>query len=87
MFNSVIDAVQTAQKTFVNTVVTNEEIAKPLVRMIDTQSETAKSTAKAVFDITTVLASAATEQAHSMLKFDFTKFADAWKPVTATAKK
>ena len=35
MFNSVIEAVQTAQKTFVNTVVTNEEIAKPMIKMID----------------------------------------------------
>ena len=87
MFNSVIDAVQTAQKTFVNTFVTNEEIAKPMVKMIDMQSETAKTTAKAVLDITTTLASAATEQAHSMMKFDFTKFADAFKPVTAAAKK
>ena len=32
MFNSVIDTVQTAQKTFVNTFVTNEEIAKPMVK-------------------------------------------------------
>ena len=62
MFNSVIEAVQTAQKTFVNTVVTNEEIAKPLVKMIDAQSETAKLTAKAVLDITTTLASATTEK-------------------------
>ena len=87
MFNSVIEAVQTAQKTFVNTVVTNEEIAKPLVKMIDAQSETAKLTAKAVLDITTTLASATTEKVQEAMKFDFTKFADAFKPVTATAKK
>ena len=87
MFNSVIDAVQTAQKTFVNTVVTNEEIAKPMVRMIDVQSETAKTTAKAVLDITTTLSAATTEKVYEAMKFDFTKFADAFKPVTAAAKK
>lgn len=87
MFNSVIEAVQTAQKTFVNTVVTNEEIAKPMIKMIDSQCETAKMTAKAVMDITTVLASQVTEQAHNALKFDFTKYTDAWKPASAAAKK
>ena len=87
MFNSVIEAVQTAQKTFINTVVTNEEIAKPMVKMIDSQCETAKLTAKAIMDITTTLTAAATEKVHETMKFDFTKFADAFKPVTETAKK
>ena len=87
MFNSVIEAVQTAQKTFVNTVVTNEEIAKPMIRMIDSQCETAKMTAKAVFDITTTMASTTTEKVQEAMKFDFTKFADAFKPATAAAKK
>jgi hypothetical protein len=59
MFNSVIEAVQTAQKTFVNTFVTNEEISKPMIRMIDSQCETVKLTAKAMLDITTTMASAA----------------------------
>lgn len=83
MFNSVIEAVQTAQKTFVNTVVTNEEIAKPLVKMIDAQSETAKLTAKAVLDITTTMTAAATEKVHEAMKFDFTKYTEAFKPATA----
>jgi len=87
MFNSVIDTVQTAQKTFINTVVTNEEIAKPMIRMIDAQSETAKLTAKAILDITTTMASATTEKVQEAMKFDFTKFADTFKPATATAKK
>ena len=87
MFNSVIEAVQTAQKTFVNTVVTNEEIAKPMIRMIDSQCETAKMTAKAILDITTTTASATTEKVQEAMKFDFTKFADAFKPATAAAKK
>jgi hypothetical protein len=87
MFNSVIDAVQTAQKTFVNTVVTNEEIAQPMIRMIDSQCETAKMTAKAILDITATMASATTEKVQEAMKFDFTKFADAFKPATAAAKK
>ena len=80
MFNSVIEAVQTAQKTFVNTVVTNEEIAQPMIRMIDSQYDTAKLTAKAVLDITTTLASATTEKVQEAMKFDMTKFADTFKP-------
>ena len=87
MFNSVIEAVQTAQKTFVNTVVTNEEIAKPMIRMIDSQCETAKLTSKAILDITTTMASTTTEKVQDAMKFDFTKFADAFKPATAAAKK
>ena len=87
MFNSVIEAVQTAQKTFVNTVVQNEEIARPMIRMIDSQCETAKMTAKAVMDITTTMAAATTEKVQEAMKFDFTKFADTFKPATAAAKK
>ena len=80
MFNSVIEAVQTAQKTFVNTVITNEEIAQPMIRMIDSQCETVKLTTKAVLDITTTLASATTEKVQEAMKFDFTKYADAFRP-------
>ena len=83
MFNSVIEAVQTAQKTFVNTVVTNEEIAKPMIKMIDSQCDAAKLTAKAVLDITTTLTAATTEKVHEAMKFDFTKYADAFKPAAA----
>ena len=80
MFNSVIEAVQTAQKTFVNTVVTNEEIARPMIQMIDSQCDAAKLTAKAVLDITTTLASATTEKVQEAMKFDFTKYADTFRP-------
>jgi hypothetical protein len=83
MFNSVIEAVQTAQKTFVNTFVTNEEIAKPMVKMIDSQYDAAKLTAKAVLDISTTLASATTEKVQEAMKFDFTKYTEAFKPATA----
>ena len=80
MFNSVIEAVQTAQKTFVNTVVTNEEIARPMIKMIDSQCDAAKLTAKAVLDITTTLASATTEKVQEAMKIVLTKFADTLKP-------
>jgi len=80
MFNSVIEAVQTAQKTFVNTVVTNEEIARPMIKMIDSQCDAAKLTAKAVLDITTTLAATTTEKVQEAMKFDFTKYADTFRP-------
>jgi len=83
MFNSVLEAVQNAQKTFVNTFVTNEEIARPMIKMIDSQYDTAKLTAKAVLDITTTQASATTEKVQEAMKFDVTKFADTFKPATA----
>ena len=83
MFNSVLDAVQNAQKTFVNTFVTNEEIAQPMIKMIDSQYDTAKLTAKAVLDISTTLASATTEKVQEAMKFDVTKFAETFKPATA----
>ena len=82
MFNSVIEAVQTAQKTFVNTVVTNEEIAKPMVKLIDSQCDAAKLTAKAVMDITTSMAAMTTEKMHEAMKFDFTKYTEAFRPAT-----
>jgi hypothetical protein len=87
MFNSVIETVQTAQKTFVNTFVTNKEIAEPMVRMIDSQCETVKLTGKAILDITTTMASTTTEKVQEAMKFDFTKYADTFKPATAAAKK
>ena len=83
MFNSVLEAVQNAQKTFVNTFVTNEEIARPMIKMIDSQYDTAKLTAKAVLDISTTLAAATTEKVQEAMKFDVTKFADTFKPATA----
>ena len=83
MFNSVIETVQTAQKTFVNTFVTNEEIAKPMVKLIDSQCDAAKLTAKAVMDITTSMAAMTTEKMHEAMKFDFTKYTDAFRPATA----
>jgi glutamate dehydrogenase/leucine dehydrogenase len=83
MFNSVLEAVQNAQKTFVNTFVTNEEIARPMIKMIDSQYDTAKLTAKAVLDISTTLASATTEKVQEAMKFDVTKFAETFKPTTA----
>ena len=85
MFNSVIEAVQTAQKTFVNTFVTNEEIAKPMVKLIDSQCDAAKLTAKAVMDITTSMAAMTTEKMHEAMKFDFTKYTEAFR--LATVKK
>lgn len=83
MFNSVIEAVQTAQKTFVNTVVQNEELSRPMIRMIDSQCEAVKLTAKAVLDITTTMASTATEKVQEVMKFDFIKYAEAFRPAIA----
>jgi hypothetical protein len=55
--------------------------------MIDSQCDAAKLTAKAILDITTSMAAVTTEKVQEAMKFDFTKYAEAFKPVTATAKK
>jgi len=82
MFNSVIETVQTAQKTFVNTFVTNEEIAQPMVKLIDSQCDAAKLTAKAVMDLTASMAAMTTEKVQEAMKFDFTKYAEGFLPAT-----
>jgi hypothetical protein len=48
--------------------------------MIDSQCDAAKLTAKAVLDITTTLAATTTEKVQEAMKFDFTKYADAFRP-------
>jgi hypothetical protein len=53
-----------------------------MIKMIDSQCDAAKLTAKAVLDITTTLASATTEKVQEAMKFDFTKYADAFRPAT-----
>jgi hypothetical protein len=48
--------------------------------MIDSQCDAAKLTAKAVMDITTSMAAMTTEKVQEAMKFDFTKYTEAFRP-------
>jgi hypothetical protein len=54
-----------------------------MVKLIDSQCDAAKLTAKAVMDITTSMAAMTTEKMHEAMKFDFTKYTEAFQPATA----
>jgi hypothetical protein len=47
----IIDSVQNAKKTFVNTFVTNESFKKELVKLVDAQTEFAKGQVKTTLAI------------------------------------
>lgn len=49
--DSMIDTIQGAKKTFVNTVVTDEKFKTQLIKLVDAQTAISKSAAKASMDI------------------------------------
>ena len=50
-FDSIIDSVQTAKKTFVNTFVTDAKFKAELVKLVDAQTEFAKGQVKTTLSI------------------------------------
>jgi len=48
---AIIDSVQEAKKTFVNTFVTNESFKKELIKLVDAQTEFAKGQVKTTLSI------------------------------------
>lgn len=57
--NTGIDAIETAKKSFVSTVVPNKELAKPLNSFIEAQAKFAREVATSVNDFTTTVGLAA----------------------------
>ena len=49
--NQIIDSVQNAKKTFVNTFVTNESFKTELIKLVDAQTEFAKGQVKTSLSI------------------------------------
>lgn len=49
--DTMIDTIQGAKKTFVNTVVTDEKFKTQLIKLVDAQTAISKSAAKASMDI------------------------------------
>lgn len=82
--DATIDAVQNGKKTFVNTFVQHDAIAKALNNFVDAQAEYTKKAAKVGMDTVTVLTQesikatqTAYKTAQETAKFEYSKFSDA----------
>jgi 23S rRNA maturation mini-RNase III len=85
--DTTIDAVQTAKKTFVNTVFANHDaVAKALNGFVDAQTEYTKSAVKAGTNAATQLTSEAVKAAQDVAKYDYAKAFEQFTK-TFTAKK
>lgn len=88
--DAIIDAVQTAKKTWVKTFVTNDHIAGAMNEFVDNQTEYTKKAVKATTDAATQIASETVKAANEASKFDYTKFGEgimkAYQSQTAKAK-
>lgn len=61
----IIDSVQNAKKTFVNTFVTNESFKKELTKLVDAQTEFAKGQVKTTLSIAEALVKNASNAVYS----------------------
>ena len=85
--DTTIDAVQTAKKTFVNTVFANQKgVADALNGFVDAQTEYTKKAAKVGLDTATKLTSEGVKLVQEAGKFDYTKVAENFSKAF-TAKK
>ena len=74
--DAIIDAVQTAKKTWVKTFVTNDHIAESMNEFVDTQAEYTKKAMKATYDAATQIAAETTKMIKEAGKFDYAKFGE-----------
>ncbi len=74
--DAIIDAVQTAKKTWVKTFVTNDHIAESMNEFVDTQAEYTKKAMKATNDAATQIAAETTKMIKEAGKFDYAKFGE-----------
>ena len=74
--DAIIDAVQTAKKTWVKTFVTNEHIADSMNEFVDNQTEYTKKAVKATTDAATQIAAETTKVIKEAGKFDYAKFGE-----------
>lgn len=72
--DTTIDTIQNGKKQFVNTFVTNKEIAKSLNNFVDAQSEYTKQAVKAGQIAATTITYEITKLAQEAMKFDWDKF-------------
>jgi len=69
-FDSTIDAIQGAKKTFVNTFVQNTDLAKTLNDFVDAQSDYTKQAIKASTDTMTTVVRETTKATQNFTKID-----------------
>ncbi len=91
--DATIDAIQNGKKTFVNTFIQHEAIAKALNSFVDAQAEYTKKAAKVGMDTATVLmqesvkaSQTAYKTAQENAKFEYAKFSDAFTKAFASKK-
>jgi hypothetical protein len=75
-FDPVIDAIQSSKKSFVNTFITNEKIAKSLNDYVDSQTSYTKEAMNATTTMVTAVMSETTKGMQDLTKFDYTKFGE-----------
>ena len=86
--DTVIDMVQSGKKSWVNTFVTNEQIADAMNTFIDTQTDYTKQTLQANTEASTKLAQETVKAFTNLTKFDYSKFGEGiMKAYTATQAK
>lgn len=85
-FDNAIEAVQNAQKMAVSTFVQNEQIKTELVKAVDAHAEATKKVSKSLLDTGAIVASESTKAFQNALKFDYSKFGDAFTKAFQTAK-
>lgn len=86
--DTVIDMVQSGKKSWVNTFVTNEQIADAMNTFIDTQTDYTKQTLKATTEASTKLTQETVKAFTNLTKFDYSKFGEGiMKAYTATQAK
>jgi hypothetical protein len=87
--DATIDLIQTAKKTFVNTVFANhEKIATAMNEFVDAQTEYTKKAAKAGSDVAAKLTSETVKIVQDAAKFDYLDiYSKAFETFTKAAKK
>ncbi len=75
-FDPVIDAIQSSKKSFVNTFITNEKIAKSLNDYVDSQTAYTKEAMNATTTMVTAVMSETSKGMQDLTKFDYMKFGE-----------
>lgn len=84
--DTTIDVIQTGKKTFVNTFIQNENIAKAMHGFIDAQTEYTKKAVKVGMDTFTTVSQETVKFAQESAKFDYSKINEVFAK-TFTGKK
>lgn len=86
-YDTVIDAVQTGKKQFVNLFVQNEVVKDAMTKFIDAQSDYTKKAVKVGMDTATSLTSEFIKVSQDAMKFDYSKFGEGFGKAFSAAKK